>query len=113
MKRIKLPQTGLNIGFRFEPGLNVIEFVSTRKGDAERGPQVRMRSSEARFRLVQDGELVRVRGPRRHELAVLVIDESIPEGHVALRDVAGVTVTESVTVVKPDMDTPSGGRHFG
>ncbi|HEX2723101.1 MAG TPA: molybdopterin dinucleotide binding domain-containing protein [Gemmatimonadaceae bacterium] len=113
MKRIRLPETKLNIGSRFRPQLNVIEYTSTRRGDPDRGPVVRMRSSEARFRLIQDGELVWVAGPRRQELAILVIDESIPEGHVALRDIAGVTITEFVTVSKPDMDTPVGGRHFG
>ena len=113
MKRIRLAEPKLNIGSRFRPQLNVIEYTSTRKGDAERGPMVRMRSSEARFRLIQDGELVWVAGPRRQEIAVLQIDESIPAGHVALRDIGGVTITESVTVSKPDTDTPIGSRHFG
>jgi hypothetical protein len=112
MKRIRLPEAKLNVGSRFRPQLNVIEYTSTKKGDANRGPMVRMRGSEARFRLVQDGELVWVAGPRRQELAELVIDESIPEGHVALRDIAGVTISETVTVSKPDTDTPIGGRHF-
>ncbi len=113
MKRIRLPETKLNVGSRFRPLLNVIAYASTRKGDEDRGPMVRMRGSEARFRLIQDGELVWVAGPRRQELAVLVIDEGIPEGHVALRDIAGVTITEAVTVSKPDTDTPLGKRHFG
>ena len=113
MKRIRLPEPNLNVGSRFRPLLNVIEYVSTMKGDSERGPHVRMRGSEARFRLIQNGELVWVAGPRRQELAVLEIDESIPEGHVALRDIGGVTITESVTVSKPDTDTPLGERHFG
>jgi hypothetical protein len=47
-----------------------------------------------------------VEGPRRKEIAVLVIDESIPEGRVALRDIAGVTLAEHVVIVKPDLDTP-------
>lgn len=113
MKRIRLADPKLNIGSRFRPLLNVIEYTSTKKGEPERGPMVRLRGSEARFRLIQDGELVWVAGPRRQELAVLQIDESIPAGHVALRDVAGVTITESVTVSKPDTDTPIGDRHFG
>jgi hypothetical protein len=113
MKRIRLPEAKLNIGTRFRPLLNVIEYTATKKGDPDRGPMVRMRGSEARFRLIQDGELVWVAGPRRQELAVLVIDDGIPEGHVALRDIAGVTITESVTVSKPDTDTPPGKRHFG
>jgi len=72
-----------------------------------------MSGREARFRLLEDGELVWISGPRRQELAVLMIDESIGPGHVALRDVAGVAVSESVTVTKPDTDTPAGKRHFG
>lgn len=113
MKRIRLPESPLKVGSRFRPQLNVIEYTSTKRGDADRGPMVRMRGAEARFRLVQDGELVWVAGPRRQELAILVIDDEIPAGHVALRDIAGVTITESVTVSKPDTDTPIGGRHFG
>lgn len=113
MKRIRLPEPKLNVASRFRPMLAVIEYTSTRKGEAERGPMVRMCGSEARFRLIQEGELVWVAGPRRQELAVLQIDESIPIRHVALRDIAGVTITEEVTVSKPDTDTPVGGRHFG
>ena len=90
-----------------------IKYISTQTGDAERGPMVRLNGREARFRLLQDGELVWVQGPRRHELAELRIDESLAPGHVALRDVAGVAVSESVTVSKPDLDTPAGKRHFG
>jgi len=112
MKRIKLPEAGLKLGLRFQPELNVVAYVSTKRGDPERGPVARMCLAEARLRLVQDGELVRVAGPRRDELAVLVVDDSIPEGRVALRDVAGVTVSESVTITRPDTDTPLGGRHL-
>jgi hypothetical protein len=113
MKRVRLPSGSLGLGSRFQPELNVIEYVSTKKGDPERGPMIRMRGSEARFRLLQDGELAWVQGPRRQELALLVIDESIPAGQIALRDVAGVTLSEKVKVSKPDVDTPIGKRHFG
>jgi anaerobic selenocysteine-containing dehydrogenase len=113
MKRMRVPPAALHLGTRFQPQLKVLEYKATLKGDPERGPMVRLQGREARVRLVQDGELVWVAGPRRQELAVLVIDESIPPGHVALRDVAGVTVSESVTVSKPDLDTPVGNRHFG
>ncbi|MEO8194537.1 MAG: hypothetical protein ABI681_11865 [Gemmatimonadales bacterium] len=113
MKRIRLPEKRLNLGSRFQPQLNVVEYISTRKGEAERGPLVRMQSAEARIRLVQDGELVWVAGPRRQELAVLVIDDAIPRGSVSLRDIAGVAVSEAVTVSKPDTDSPLAGRHFG
>ena len=113
MKRIRLPDPKLRLGTRFRPQLNVVEYTSTKKGDVDRGPMVRMRSSEARIRLVQDGELVWVAGPRRQELATLLVDDAIPEGSVALRDVGGVTITEAVTVSKPDTDTPIGAKIFG
>ena len=113
MKRMRVDGPQIRLGSRFEPELNVVEYISTQKGDAERGPMVRINGSEARFRLLQDGELVWVRGPRRNELAELRIDEAMPAGKVALRDVAGVTVSESVTVMKPDLDTPVSKRHFG
>ena len=115
MKRMSLHGEPIlsKLGSRFDPVLKVIEYVSTKKGDAERGPMVRLNSREARFRLLENGELVRVAGPRRQEFAVLLIDDSIPKGNVALRDVAGVTVSESVRVSKPDTDTPVSKRHFG
>jgi hypothetical protein len=110
---MRMPDASISLGTRFEPELRVIEYVSTKKGDAERGPMMRMRSSEARMRLLLDGELAWIQGPRRSELAVLVIDDEIPAGSIALRDIAGVTVTEKVRVSKPDTDTPVGKRHFG
>ncbi|HEX6574353.1 MAG TPA: hypothetical protein VF042_05225 [Gemmatimonadaceae bacterium] len=115
MKRLRLESNpaSFGLGKRFQPELRVMEYVSTQKGDTERGPQVRMNSGEAKFRLLMDGELVWIQGPRRNELAELMIDDAIPQGNVALRDVAGVTVSESVTVSKPDLDTPAGKRHFG
>ena len=51
--------------------LQVVGYIATRKGDPERGPLVRMRSDEAAERLLNDGELVWVYGPRRQELAPL------------------------------------------
>jgi hypothetical protein len=113
MKRMRVQSPAIKLGTRFQPELKVVEYISTKKGDVERGPMVRLNSGEAKFRLLQDGELVWVQGPRRHELAELLIDDSLTAGHVALRDVAGVAVSESVTVSKPDLDTPAGKRHFG
>jgi hypothetical protein len=110
---MRISGANLNLGTRFQPQLKVTEYVSTHKGDADRGPMVRINSGEARIRLLENGELVWVAGPRRNELAVLVIDDSLGAGYVALRDIAGVTVSESVTVSKPDTDTPVGKRHFG
>ena len=107
------PVVTLGLSNRYRPQLLVHEYVATKRGDPERGPMARLRSSEARIRLIQDGELVWVEGPRRKEIAVLVIDESIPEGRVALRDIAGVTLAEHVVIVKPDLDTPPGSRQVG
>lgn len=113
MKRMRVETRNLSLGSRFQPQLKVSEYVSTHKGDADRGPLVRINGAEAKLRLLTDGELVWVAGPRRNELAVLRIDDTMSKGHVALRDVAGVAVSESVTVSKPDTDTPIGKRHFG
>lgn len=65
---------------------------------------IRLRAEEARLRLLEDGELAWVHGPRRNELAVVVIDESVPEGGVIARDIAGITVIDSVRITKPDLD---------
>jgi anaerobic selenocysteine-containing dehydrogenase len=113
MKRLPATDVRRQLGSNYRPRLNVIEYVATKKGDPERGPLVRMRASEAKIRLIEDGTLVWVSGPRRQELAELRIDDSIPEGHVFLRDIAGVAVTEYVTVTRPDTDSPLSGRHFG
>ncbi|MEO5904270.1 MAG: hypothetical protein ABIQ55_09685 [Gemmatimonadaceae bacterium] len=113
MKRFQMPDIRLRLSGNYRPKLFVAEYVSTRKGDAERGPLVRMRASEARIRLLQDGELVWVEGPRRSELAEFHVDDSLAEGKVYLRDILGVTVTEYVTVSKPDTDLPNSGKHFG
>ena len=88
----------------YNPPLQVVGFVGTRSGDDERGPQLRLNAEEARLRLILDGELVWIYGPRRHELAPVVIDDTVPRGGVVVRDIAGVTVTEIVRLVKPNLD---------
>jgi len=88
----------------FSPPLQVVGFIATRGGDAERGPMVRMRLDDALLRLVTDGELVRVVSERRQELAVLETDETIPRGGVVLRDVAGAAISEIIRVIKLDTD---------
>ena len=88
----------------YNPPLQVVGFIGTRAGDADRGPQIRLNAEEARFRLILDGELVWIYGPRRHELAPVVIDDSVPRGGVVVQDIAGVTVTEIVRLVKPNLD---------
>lgn len=66
-----------------------------------------MRSDEAALRLVSDGEMVWVQGPRRQELAVLSVDDTVPKGGVVVRDIGGLAVSEIVRISKPDMDTGS------
>jgi anaerobic selenocysteine-containing dehydrogenase len=87
----------------FQP-LQIVGFVATRKGDAERGPLLRIKPEDARMRLIADGELVWVYGPRRHELAPVVYDDTLPRGGVVVRDLGGLTVTEIVKLVKMDVD---------
>ncbi|MEO7103801.1 MAG: hypothetical protein ABI311_10520 [Gemmatimonadaceae bacterium] len=90
----------------FQPELRVIDYIATRKGDTERGPQVRLSAEDARFRLLSDGELAWVRGKRGQQLAEVVVDDSIPQHGCGLRDIPGVLAAEAVLVVKPDLDTP-------
>jgi anaerobic selenocysteine-containing dehydrogenase len=85
--------------------LRVASFVGTRVSDPDRGPQVRLNPEDAKVRLLNEGELAWVYGPRRQELATVVLDESVRRGDVGLRDVAGVSVSELVRVVKPDLDS--------
>lgn len=88
----------------YNPPLQVVGFIGTRSGDDERGPQLRLNADEARRRLIMDGELVWIYGPRRHELAPVVIDDTVPRGGVVVRDIAGLTITEIVRLVKPNLD---------
>ena len=88
----------------YNPPLQVVGFIATRSGDEERGPQVRVRSDDARLRGLVEGELVWIYGPRRHELAPASIDDTIPRGGVVVRDIAGLTVSEIVRLVKPNLD---------
>ena len=92
--------------------LQVIAYVATRVGDAERGPMVRLRGDEAAKRLLTDGEVAWVYGPRRHELATVVIDDQVPRGNVVVRDIAGVAPSEIVRVVKVDLDSAGRRRNL-
>lgn len=107
MKHLRLPDVRISMGRNYRPALNVIDYISTRRGDPERGPMIRLRTSEARIRLIENGELVWVIGPRRQDLAVLIVDDTVPEASAVLRDIAGVSISEAITVVKPDLDTPN------
>lgn len=84
--------------------LRVAQLIATRADDATRGPAVFMNPDDARARLLDDGELAWVYGPRRHELAAVHLDESVPKGDVVLRDVVGASPSEIVRVIKPDLD---------
>jgi hypothetical protein len=86
--------------------LQVVGFVGTRLGDPERGPQIRLRSDEAALRMLQSGEMAWVEGPRRQELATVFVDDAVPKGGAVVRDIAGVAVSEIITLRKPDLDSP-------
>lgn len=85
-------------------GLRVSSFIATKRGDEERGPLVKLNERESRIRLLTDGELVWVYGPRRGELATLQIDDTVRDGDVVVRDLLGIAPSEIVRVVKPDLD---------
>ena len=85
--------------------LRVADFIATRPGDDDRGPAVFMHPDDARARLLTDGELAWVYGPRRHELATVRIEPGMRLGDVTVRDIAGVAPSEIVRVVKPDLDS--------
>ena len=94
----------------YMPPLQVVGFIATRRGDPERGPMVQMNANEAALRLLTDGELVWVKGPRRQELAELQVDDALPRGGAVVRDIAGLAVSEVIRVVKPDADRPATAR---
>ena len=73
---------------------------------------MRLNADEAKARLLVDGELAWVYGPRRQELATVVVDESVNRGDVILRDIAGAAPSELVRVVKPDLDSHTRRGHF-
>jgi anaerobic selenocysteine-containing dehydrogenase len=89
----------------FNPPLQVIELVSTRRGDAYRGPEVRLNSNEARIRQIVDGGLAWVIGPRRKEIATVRVDDSLRRGTVVLRDVLGASPSEVIRLTKADPPT--------
>ena len=84
--------------------LRVEALVGTRSGDTERGPAVWLNPEDARARLLNDGEMAWVHGPRRNELAIVHVTEAQRRGDVRLRDVLGASPSELIRVVKPDLD---------
>jgi hypothetical protein len=66
-----------------------------------------MRGAEAALRMLSDGEMAWIQGPRRQEMVTVIIDDAVPRGGVVVRDVGGVAVSEIITLRKPDLDTPA------
>jgi len=85
--------------------LRVARLVATSKRDEDRGPMVFIHPENARERLLISGELAWVYGPRRHELATVRVDDTVPLGDVVLRDIVGASPSEVVRVIKPDLDS--------
>jgi anaerobic selenocysteine-containing dehydrogenase len=85
--------------------LRVAYLIATRSGDDERGPMVTMSPRDARSRLLTEGELAWVHGPRRHELATVHIVPGARDGDVVLRDILGASPSEVVRVIKPEFDS--------
>ncbi|MBK8248706.1 MAG: hypothetical protein IPK85_15045 [Gemmatimonadetes bacterium] len=85
---------------RSTPPLHVVGFVATRRGDPERGPLASLRTEEAVARLIEDGELVYLVGPRRKEMVEVRYDDAVPRGAVVIRDVSGVSVSEVIRLEK-------------
>jgi anaerobic selenocysteine-containing dehydrogenase len=92
--------------------LRVAQFIGTRVSDPERGPQVRLSPEDAQARLLVDGELAWVYGPRRQELATVAVDEAVKRGDVVLRDIARASPSERVRVEKPDQDSHTRRGHY-
>lgn len=90
----------------YNPPLQVLQFIATRNGDAERGPLVKLCSFDAKLRMVSEGELVWVYGPKRHDLAPVGIDETVPKGGLVVRDISGIVLTDIVRLVKTSTDRP-------
>src|SRR3954470_17716240 len=90
----------------FNRPLRVAKLIATRAGDPSRGPQVTLNPADAQGRLLNEGELAWVYGPRRQELAEVRLDPGVTLGEVILRDVVGSAPSETVRVVKPDLDRP-------
>src|SRR4051812_12808522 len=85
--------------------LRVASLIATKRDDDDRGPMVFIHPEDASARLLVDGELAWVYGPRRHELATVRIEPGMKKGDVVLRDVVGAAPSEIVRVIKPDLDT--------
>lgn len=90
----------------YNPPLQVIGFIATRVSDSERGPQISLNAFEAHVRMVNPEELIWVYGPRSHNLAAVIIDDTIPRGGIVARDLPGVLTTDIVRLVRINTDRP-------
>ena len=86
----------------YNPPLQVVELVATKRGDPHRGPEVRLNSNEAQLRQVKDGGLAWVIGPRRTEIATVRVDDSQRRGTAVLQDVLGAAPSEIISLMKVD-----------
>jgi hypothetical protein len=86
----------------YNPPLQVLAFIATKLSDADRGPDIRLQAFEAHLRMVHEGELVWVYGPRSHNLAAVRVDDAVPRGGVVVRDIVGLAPSEIVTLVRID-----------
>ncbi|GDX88056.1 hypothetical protein LBMAG44_19690 [Gemmatimonadota bacterium] len=95
------------MGQRYNPPLQVIGFIATKLRDTDRGPEIRLQPFEAHVRMVEEGELVWVYGPRGHSLATVRIDDSVARGGVIVRDIVSLSTTDVVRLVRTnDADRP-------
>ena len=101
-----------NESFSFDRRLFEVDIrASVAHCDGLKGAGV-LSPTDAQARLLVDGELAWVYGPRRQELATVMVDESVKRGDVVLRDIAGASPSELVRVVKPDLDSHTRRGHF-
>jgi hypothetical protein len=84
----------------YKPPLRVIELIATKRGDPQRGPEVRLNSNEARIRQIVDGGLAWVIGPRRKEIATVRVDDSLLRGEASLRDSVAASPSEIIRLDK-------------
>ena len=92
-----------------QPPLRVIGLIATKRSDADRGPMLRLNGAEATRRTLLDGELAWVHGPRRAELCLIRVDDTVPRGDVVLRDSIAAAPSELIRIEKVNLDA----RHAG
>ena len=94
------------MGQLYNPPLHVVGFIGTRSGDANRGPEIRLNAYEAHIRMLHEGELAWVYGPRRHDLATVRVDDTVARGGLVAQDIVGLAPSEVVRLVRINTDRP-------